>query len=247
MFHCWGLTSCHVIYDDEKQETNLRSRWITSSRSRFLNSMFLTRPKLWQQSQTRSRLRRLMEEITSSSGIYSFTRLLGNGRLDRPKWSQQISLVNTCRRTVSQICLFSYLGVYNLFFTQGRPGFLGIQYIRVFNFRYTVFLCLKLGIKYNVLFLILVFYTRLNIIFGILEGLFQVFWYIQRSLFIVTKRTLVHVEREVGYIWSLNVLCHDHANHRLKKKDFSPGFKYSRSPVTRSLKGNEKQFELQLE
>ena len=28
-------------------------------------------------------------------------------------------------------------------------GFLGIQYIGVFNFRYTVFLCLKLGIKYS--------------------------------------------------------------------------------------------------
>ena len=32
---------------------------------------------------------------------------------------------------------------------QGRPGFLGIQYIAAFNFRYTVFLCLKLGIKYS--------------------------------------------------------------------------------------------------
>ena len=37
---------------------------------------------------------------------------------------------------------------------------------------------------------------------------------------------------------------HDHATHRLKKKD---GFKYSRTPVTRTMKGNEKQFELQLE
>ena len=32
---------------------------------------------------------------------------------------------------------------------QGRLGFLGIQYFGVFNFRYTVFLCLKLGIKYH--------------------------------------------------------------------------------------------------
>ena len=32
---------------------------------------------------------------------------------------------------------------------EGRPGFLGIQYIRVFNFRYTVFLCLKFGMKYS--------------------------------------------------------------------------------------------------
>ena len=31
---------------------------------------------------------------------------------------------------------------------QGRPGFLGIQFIGVFNFRYTVFLCLELGIVY---------------------------------------------------------------------------------------------------
>ena len=31
---------------------------------------------------------------------------------------------------------------------QGRPGFWGIQYFGVFNFRYTVFLFLKLGIKH---------------------------------------------------------------------------------------------------
>ena len=36
-----------------------------------------------------------------------------------------------------------------IYYRQGRPGFLGIQYIGVFNFRYTVFLCLKLGIKYS--------------------------------------------------------------------------------------------------
>ena len=42
----------------------------------------------------------------------SFTRLLGNGRLGSPKWNKQTSLVNTCRRIVSQICLFFYLGVY---------------------------------------------------------------------------------------------------------------------------------------
>ena len=40
--------------------------------------------------------------------------------------------------------------------SRGRPGFLGIRYIRVFNIRYTVFLCRKWGIKY---------YTFLN--FGI--------------------------------------------------------------------------------
>ena len=33
--------------------------------------------------------------------------------------------------------------------SQGWPGFLGIQYISVFNFRYTAFLFLKLGIKYS--------------------------------------------------------------------------------------------------
>lgn len=32
---------------------------------------------------------------------------------------------------------------------QGWPGFWGIQYIVVFNFRYTVFLCSKLGIQYS--------------------------------------------------------------------------------------------------
>ena len=40
---------------------------------------------------------------------------------------------------------------YNFMFAvnQGWPGFLGIQFIGVFNFRYTVFPCLKLGIKYS--------------------------------------------------------------------------------------------------
>ena len=62
-----------------------------------------------------------------------------------------------------------------------------MQYIGLFNFRYTVFLCLKLGIEYSLMtnfgskvycvFLILVFYTSFSIIFGILEGLIQVFWY----------------------------------------------------------------------
>ena len=32
---------------------------------------------------------------------------------------------------------------------QGWPGFWGIQFIGVFNFRYTVFPCLKLRIKYS--------------------------------------------------------------------------------------------------
>ena len=48
----------------------------------------------------------------------SLTGLLGNGRLGSPKWNKQISLVNTCRRLVSQICRFFYLGVYNLYFTK---------------------------------------------------------------------------------------------------------------------------------
>ena len=55
----------------------------------------------------------------------------------------------------------------------------------IINFRYTGFLCLKLhihswlilGLEYTVVFLILVFYTSFSIIFGILEGLFRVFWY----------------------------------------------------------------------
>ena len=45
-----------------------------------------------------------------------FTRLLGNGTLGSPKWNKQINLVTTCRRTVSQVCLFFYLGLYNLYF-----------------------------------------------------------------------------------------------------------------------------------
>ena len=40
---------------------------------------------------------------------------------------------------------------YYSYFIQGRPGLLGIQYIGVSNFRYTVFLCLKLGIEYSLM------------------------------------------------------------------------------------------------
>ena len=66
-------------------------------------------------------------------------------------------------------------GILAGYIRQGLPGFWGIQYIGVFNFRYTVFLCLNLGIKYSVtttccikytmFFLILVFYTSFSIIF----------------------------------------------------------------------------------
>ena len=48
----------------------------------------------------------------------SFKRLLGNGRRGSPKWKKKMCLVNTCRRIVSQICLFFYLGVNNLYFTK---------------------------------------------------------------------------------------------------------------------------------
>ena len=77
---------------------------------------------------------------------------------------------------------------YYSYFIQGRPGLLGIQYIGVSNFRYTVFLCLKLGIEYSLMtnfgykvyrvfffLLILVFYTSFSTMFGILEALFRVF------------------------------------------------------------------------
>ena len=47
-------------------------------------------------------------------------------------------------RQLSISCYYSY-------FIQGRPGLLGIQYIGVSNFRYTVFLCLKLGIEYSLM------------------------------------------------------------------------------------------------
>ena len=80
--------------------------------------------------------------------------------------------------------------LWSLVITVGQ-GFLGIQYIWVFDFRYTVFLCLKLdvkyslmnnfGYKYNVIFLILIFYTSSSVIFDILEGLFRVFWYSTRA------------------------------------------------------------------
>ena len=67
-----------------------------------------------------------------------------------------------------------------------------------------------------------------------------------RVTFIVTlegKECSLNVKSDIYGLW---ILCHDHATHRLKRKDFSRGFKYSKTPVTRSLKGNEKQFELQL-
>ena len=71
--------------------------------------------------------------------------------------------------------------------SQGRPGFLGIQYIWIFNFRYTVFLCLQLG-KYSLTtnFGYKVYRVFLNLsilhefyrnFWYILEGLFRVFWY----------------------------------------------------------------------
>ena len=72
---------------------------------------------------------------------------------------------------------------------QGRPGFLGIQFIGVFNFRVYSISTLKigykvfrpsrpiLGIKYTVLNLGILHELLRSIIFGILEGLFQVFWY----------------------------------------------------------------------
>ena len=72
--------------------------------------------------------------------------------------------------------------------SQGWPGFLGIQYIWVFNFRYTAFLFLKLGIKYSLTtnFGYKVYRVFLNLsilhefyrnFWYILEGLFRVFWY----------------------------------------------------------------------
>ena len=45
---------------------------------------------------------------------------------------------------------------------RGRPGFLGIRYIRVFNIRYTVFLCRKWGIKYYTFFNFGIKYTALK-------------------------------------------------------------------------------------
>ena len=71
--------------------------------------------------------------------------------------------------------------------SQGRSGFLGIQYIWIFNFRYTVFLCLQLG-KYSLTtnFGYKVYRVFLNLsilhefyrnFWYILEGLFRVFWY----------------------------------------------------------------------
>ena len=73
---------------------------------------------------------------------------------------------------------------------------LGIQYIGVFNFRYTVYLCSKLGIKYSLMtkFGYKVYSSFLNFgilyefsynfcIIGLLEGLLWLFWYSTTSIF----------------------------------------------------------------
>ena len=61
-------------------------------------------------------------------------------RLKSPK-----VLLNTAMRELSEPYRRTELRAF-----QGPPGFLGIQYFGVFDIRYTVFLCLKLGIKYYV-------------------------------------------------------------------------------------------------
>ena len=122
-----------------------------------------------------AQIKRLFEESESILVAVSLTRLQGNCRLSSPKWKKQISLLNTCRRIVWQMCRFFYLGVYKLYFTKLK--------------------------------------SRLNL-YRNARG----------------KRTVV--EREVFDLW---MLCHDHATHRLKKKDFSHGFKYSRTLVTRDV------------
>ena len=91
---------------------------------------------------------------------------------------------------------------------QGLPGFWGYTqespfilpwctvYIGVFNSRYTVYLCLKLGIKYSLKtkfgckvcsgflnFGILHEFSYNFCIIGILEGLLWVFWYSTTSIF----------------------------------------------------------------
>ena len=71
---------------------------------------------------------------------------------------------------------------YYSYFIQGRPGLLGIQYIGVSNFRYTVFLCLKLGIEYSLMtnfgYKVYRFFFFLFINFGILHEFEYNVWYI---------------------------------------------------------------------
>ena len=64
----------------------------------------------------------------------------------------------------------------------GSPMVLGMQYNRVFNFRYTVFLCSKLGINYSLTtnFGYKVYCGFLN--FGILQEFQYNFWYIGRFI-----------------------------------------------------------------
>ena len=52
----------------------------------------------------------------------------------------------------------------------------------------------------------------------------------QGSIFIVTlegKERSLNVKSDIFHLW---ILSHDHATHRLKKNDFSRGFKYSVDP-----------------
>ena len=53
-------------------------------------------------------------------------------------------------------------------------------------------------------------------------------------------------ESEVWYIWSLNIMSQSR-NPPSQNESFSRSFIYSRTPVTRTRKGNQRQFELQLD
>lgn len=61
--------------------------------------------------------------------------------------SQLLSYIKSIVRLISRKNIAGF--PFNLSPFQGRPGFLGVEYIVVFNFRYTVFLCSKLGIQYS--------------------------------------------------------------------------------------------------
>ena len=116
-----------------------------------------------------------------------------------------------------------FYSLHYIWIYQGWPGFWGIQYIVVFNFRYTVFLCLKLGITYTVFFLILVFYMSFSIIFGILEGLFPgilVFnyppgwpWSISTGLHGKYASTLLCLRRELSSCLANRLWHFSQANH----------------------------------
>ena len=115
------------FYENEwRKKKKIKQKVISASLPRLFLAGDLFLEQIWRSNRFAGSNQQGREVRWSSRGLWrklflvaaSFTRLLENGRLGRPKWNKQISLINTCRRIVSQIYRFFYLGVYNLYFTK---------------------------------------------------------------------------------------------------------------------------------